>query len=127
MTKSPSEALEGLARNLQPIFDHSSDGVYIWFDETVKTCNDRLAKLFGYTVAEWEATTDFAHTFVADEDRGPYVWNYQNRVHGKTVPTTFRFKGLRKDGSTFDAETDMIPLAYEGHVVAYHFVREVGA
>ena len=31
--------------------------------------------------------------------------------------------GKRKDGSTFEAETDMIPLAFGGHTFAYHFVR----
>jgi PAS domain S-box-containing protein len=127
MRKTEADALKELAEHLRPIFDESADGVYIWLDEDTKTCNERLAKLFGYTVEEWEATNDFAHTFVADEDRGPYVWNYQNRVHGRTIPTTFRFKGRRRDGSTFDAETDMIPLSFGGHVIAYHFVREVGA
>lgn len=81
--------------------------------------------MFGYTVDEWEATTEFAHTFVADTDRGVFVWNYQNRVIDNRFPTTFRFKGLRKDGSTFDAETDMIPISYDGQIAAYHFVREL--
>ena len=39
---------------------------------------------------------------------------------------TFRFRGVRKDGSAFPAETDMIPLTFGGHTVAYHFVRAVG-
>ena len=30
-------------------------------------------------------------------------------------------------GSTFEAETDMIPLVWRGYPVAYHFVREVEA
>jgi hypothetical protein len=34
-------------------------------------------------------------------------------------------RGLRKDGSTFSAETDMIPISYRGHPVAYHFVRQL--
>jgi hypothetical protein len=38
---------------------------------------------------------------------------------------TFRFNALRKDGSTFAAETDMVPIAHDGHMVAYHFVREL--
>jgi PAS domain S-box-containing protein len=127
MQTAPRDALGQLADHLSPVLDESPDGVYLWLDEANKTCNLRLAKMFGYTVEEWEATTDFAHTFVAAEDRGMYVWNYQNRVLDRSAPTTFRFRGRRKDGSTFDAETDMIPLAFGGHLVAYHFVREVHA
>src|SRR5918995_5130900 len=125
MTKSHEQAVEELADHLRPIFEQSPDGVYVWLDETNKRCNERLAKLFGYTVEEWEAVGDFANTFVADPDRGVYVWNYQNRVAGSGFPVTFRFRGRRKDGSTFDAETDMVPLTYGGHTFAYHFVRAV--
>ncbi|MFN2588083.1 MAG: PAS domain S-box protein [Actinomycetota bacterium] len=126
MSMSHAQAVNELRENLAPIFDRSPDGVYVWLDETNKACNDKLAKLFGYSVDEWEAVDDFAATFLAD-DRGHYVWEYQTKVADLRFPVTFRFKGKRKDGSTFDAETDMIPLTYGGHTVAYHFVRQVGA
>ena len=48
-----------------------------------------------------------------------------HHVAGLRHPVTFRFRGLRKDGSTFAAETDMIPLCWRGHPIAYHFVREL--
>ncbi len=127
MTMSHAEAIAQLSEHLRPVFENSPDGVYIWLDEEHKSCNDRLAKMFGYTREEWAATDDFAHTFVADADRGPYVWNYQHRVADPRFPVTFRFRGRRRDGGTFEAETDMIPLSYGGHVVAYHFVREVAS
>jgi PAS domain S-box-containing protein len=127
MTTMPHEqAVEELAAHLRPIFEQSVDGVYIWLDEANKRCNERLAAMFGYTVGEWEGVDDFANTFIADPDRGVYVWNYQNRTASLAFPATFRFRGRRKDGSTFDAETDMIPLTYGGHTFAYHFVRAVG-
>ncbi len=127
MTMSHEQATEELAGHLRPLFEQSRDGVYIWLDETNKRCNERLAGMFGYSVEEWEATTDFAHTFVADADRGHYVWNYQNRIATLAFPATFRFEGRRRDGSTFDAEVDMIPLTYGGHRFAYHFVRALEA
>lgn len=125
MNTKHDRAIDELAEHLRPIFESSPDGIYIWLDEANKTCNEKLAKMFGYTVAEWEAVDDFASTLVAASDRGVYVWNYQNRVADPKFPVTFRFRGLRRDGSTFEAETDMIPLTYGGHVIAYHFVREV--
>jgi PAS domain S-box-containing protein len=112
-----------LAEQFRPIMKQSPDGVYLWLDEAHKTCNERLANLFGYTVEEWCATEPFLENFVAEEDRKVFSWNYHNRVAALAFPVTFRFRGLRKDGSAFAAETDMIPISYQGHAVAYHFVR----
>lgn len=126
MTTSHATAIAALAEHLKPVLEESPDGVYLWLDEQNKVCNQRLAEMFGYGVDEWEAIDDFANTLIADESRAQYVWNYQNHVGRIQYPVTFRFRGKRKDGSTFAAETDMIPLTYQGHVVAYHFVRRVG-
>ena len=63
---------------------------------------------------------------MAEEDRSLFSWNYHNRVAALAFPVTIRFRGLRGDGSSFPAETDMIPISHRGHAVAYHFVRQVG-
>ena len=118
--------IDELRDQFAPVLDSSPDGVYLWLDETHKTCNDRLASMFGYDdAAEWCAQAPFLESFIAPEDRATYGRNYQRVVGGIERPVTFRFQALRKDGSTFAAETDMIPIAHDGHVVAYHFVREV--
>jgi PAS domain S-box-containing protein len=127
MTVSHETALAELAGHFKPVFEQSPDGVYLWLDEQHKVCNQRLAAMFGYDVREWQEVDDFADTFIADESRSLYVWHYKHQVGGLQYPVSFRFRGKRKDGSTFDAETDMIPLTYAGHVVAYHFVRQIGA
>jgi PAS domain S-box-containing protein len=115
-----------LYEEFRPVMERSPDGVYLWLNEAHKVCNERLADLFGFTVEEWNTTQPFLDNFVAEEDRTLYSWNYHNRVAALAFPVTFRFRGLRKDGSTFSAETDMIPISYRGHAVAYHFVRQVG-
>ncbi len=113
-----------LGNQFRPILDRSPDGVYVWLDEEHKLCNERLARMFGYTIEEWSAAVPFLETFVAEEDRGLFSWYYQNRVAPLAFPATFPFRGQRKDGATFSAETDMIPIAYQGHAMAYHFVRQ---
>lgn len=115
-----------LAEHLRPIFESSPDGVYVWLDEQHSACNENMAKMFGLTPDEWANTPGFLQHFVHEEDQGLFSWNYWNRVQPLAFPVTFRFRGIRKDGSTFDAETDMIPLTFGGHTVAYHFVRQVG-
>ena len=126
MNIEQEKLMKDLAEQFRPIMERSPDGVYLWLNETHKVCNERLARLFGLTVEEWCATKPFLENFVAEDDRGIFSWNYHNRVAALTFPVTFRFRGLRKDGSTFAAETDMSPISYQGHAVAYHFVRQVG-
>ncbi len=119
------EVIPELAEHLASIFASSHDGVYVWLDEEHWTCNERLASMLGSTVAALENTPGFLQRFVHDEDHGMFSWNYWNRVQAGAFPATFRFRAVRVDGATFGAETDMIPLSFGGHTVAYHFVREV--
>ena len=126
MESEREQVMRELAEQFSPVMEQSLDGVYLWLDEANKTCNQRLADLFGFTVEEWRKAEPFLDNFVAEEDRALYSWNYHNRVAALAFPVTFRFRGLRKDGSTFAAETDMIPISYRGYAVAYHFVRRVG-
>lgn len=126
MESERAEIVRELSEHLRPVFESSPDGVYLWLDEEHKACNERLADLYGFTVEEWRGAQPFLDNFVAEEDRGLYSWNYHNRVARLAFPVTFRFRGLRKDGTTFAAETDMIPISHGGYAVAYHFVRQVG-
>jgi PAS domain S-box-containing protein len=127
MTVSHEECIPQLAEHLRPVFDASPDGVYVWLDEHHSACNERLAAMFGLTVDAWSNTPGFLQHFVHEDDQELFSWNYWNRVQELAFPVTFRFRAIRKDGSAFLAETDMIPLSYGGHPVAYHFVRQVGA
>jgi PAS domain S-box-containing protein len=124
-TNTHEDVLNALEANFRPILDRSPQGVYLWLDETHKLCNERLARMFGYTVAEWRAVPAFLEYFVTPEDRERFSDNFYRSVHELTAPITFRFRALRKDGSTFLAETDMIPIVYQSHQIAYHFVREI--
>jgi PAS domain-containing protein len=127
MTVSHEECIPQLAEHLRPVFEASPDGVYVWLDETHSACSERLASLFGLTVETWSNAPGFLQRHVHEDDQAQFSWNYWNRVQELAFPVTFRFRAIRADGSTFLAETDMIPLAYGGHTVAYHFVRQVGA
>ena len=127
MTTTHGDVMDEIAEQFRPVLEESTDGVYLWLDDAHMVCNERLARMFGYESAvECGAVQPFLDAFVAEEDRYIYGWNYQNRVATLAHPVTFRFRAMRKDGSTFAAETDMIPISWRGHAVAYHFVRQVG-
>lgn len=120
-----ADMLTRIVDDLRDVFEASPDGVYVWVDEVHKDCNERLATMFGRSITDWKQCPEFLDSFIAEEDRERFSWNYYHHVRGMRHPVTFRFRGLRADGSTFPAETDMIPLSMDGHPVAYHFVREL--
>lgn len=121
---SHADLLDELAAHMQPVLDNCPDGVYLWVGPGEMVCNEALAKLFGTTVKDWCATDDFLDRFVDAKDQARFGENYAKAVGNVKGPIRFTFKAKRKDGSTFDAETDMVPLAFGGHMVAYHFVRK---
>lgn len=125
-TRAHEQVLSGLLEQFLPVFAHSPDGVYLYLDDTHKVCNKRLADMFGMTVEEWRKVPDFLDRFVAPSDRELVATNFRQHVTGLSRPATFRFHALRKNGETFLAETEMIPVSWNGHAVAYHFVREIG-
>ena len=125
MAGEHTQVIEEIVEQFGPVLENSPDGVYVWLNDDNKICNERLARMFGYTVEEWRATGPFLDSFIAEIDQGTYGHNYQTHVARLAFPVTFRFQGRRKDGTTFSAETDMIPISWAGHAVAYHFVREI--
>jgi len=111
MTNDHGGLIQELAKQFGPVLENSPDGVYIWLDDAKKMCNERLAQMCGYSVEEWRASESFLDSFVAEENQDMYATNYQTRVAPLAFPVTFRFRARRKDGSTFSAETDMIPIS----------------
>ena len=123
--KDHERIVREMLEQFKPVFEQSPDGVYLYLDDRHKVCNKRMADLFGLSVEEWAAVPSFLDAFVAQEDRELVAGNYQHQVATMTRPVTFRFHARKKDGTTFLAETEMIPISWGGHPVAYHFVRKV--
>jgi PAS domain S-box-containing protein len=117
--------LSELLEQFMPVFSHSPDGVYLYLDENHKVCNTRMADMFGLTVEEWRKVPNFLESFVAAQDRELFASNYGEHVAELKNPVSFRFHGVRKNGEIFLAETEMIPFSWNGHPIAYHFVREI--
>ena len=114
-----------ISEQFQPLMDRSPFGVYFFLDETHKVCNLKFASMFGLTTREFAEIPMFLPVFVAEKDISTFAHHYQHNILVLAHPVNFRFTARRKDGSTFEAETDMIPLCWRGYPVAYHFVHEV--
>ncbi|PWB55979.1 MAG: hypothetical protein C3F13_02660 [Anaerolineales bacterium] len=117
--------LNELAEQFRPLFENSPEGIYLYIDEVHKICNERFAKMFGLTVKEWEAMDGFVNKHAIPGDVEKIVSMYHQHIHQELTPARFQVTGIRKDGSRFKAETDMIPFPWRGEMLALHFFREV--
>lgn len=121
------ELVRGLSDQLQDILDTSSQSIYLYLDDIHKTCNQNFADLLGYSSSdEWAAVTEsFPQTFVAESSQTALVEAYsaamQQRI-GSTLPVTWK----KKDGSTVDTTVILVPLSFQGHVFAVHFIDKGG-
>ena len=83
--------------------------------------------MWGYkTAAEWAATPDFLESFVASQpDRVQVSTTYHQHVHRELTAYKLRYTVKRKDGRKIKVESQTVPLAYDGQLFAYTFIRQV--
>ena len=116
------ELIEGLAAQLAVVFSQSEQGVYVYLDDVHKACNRRFASMLGYGSPEkWAAVEDSFPKFVADGSQRTLISAYRGameKMAGSTIEVTWN----RKSGGTVKTKVILVPIAYEGHLFALHFV-----
>jgi PAS domain S-box-containing protein len=117
--------LKELGAQFKLLFNESPDGIYLYIDEVHKICSERFANMFGFTVEEWERMEGFVNKHVAKEDQDMVIDSYHKHIHQKLTPARFQINAIRKDGSKFRCEVDMVPFSWRGEMIALHFVREI--
>lgn len=124
MHEHSHEALvSGLYRQMKDIFENSEQAMYLYLDDVHKVCNKRFADLLGYESPKaWAAVNEpFPMVFVAAKSRRPLVAAYQEameRFVGAALDVTWQ----AKSGRTVETRVILVPVAYEGHVFALHYI-----
>ncbi|MBI4216274.1 MAG: PAS domain S-box protein [Chloroflexi bacterium] len=120
------KAVRGLERQYRLVMNSSSDGVFIYLDDEHKACNEKLARLFGYSKEAWEKQSPFLDNFVAPESQDEVANGYWGHIKKARAPFNGEFVWVRKDGSRFQAHVTEFPVAYKGRLFAIGFVHESG-
>lgn len=121
--KHHGDLITGVAKQFAQILEGSEQGIYIFFDDNHKVCNEKFAKMLGYDSAkEWSTITDsFPDVFVAENSQEALVSAYQGAME-KGVASENKISWKKKDGSTVDTKVILAPVAYDDHLLAIHFV-----
>ena len=115
--------IAGVSAQLKEILDNSQQSVYIYLDDLHKVCNRNFATLLGYRSAkEWsEVRQNFPDAFVAEKSQRTLVSAYQAAVT-KFVGSTLEVTWKRKDGGEVKSTTILVPIEYDGHTMALHYI-----
>ncbi len=124
-THNHTHLIKGFLQEQKQLFSTSKQALYVFYDDYARACNTRFAKLLGYTSAhEWESVDtkgNFPDTFVDPKSQEDLVKNFQKAVE-QYEATTFRVEWKKKKGGTIQTTVMIVPIMYQGHVLALHFV-----
>jgi len=126
MDKHHADLITGFFKEQKQIFDNSSQAVYAFLDDDYSICNDKFAKLLGYaSPEEWSKVSQqegsFLSVTVDNKSQQILASTYQNameKMEGSTIKVTWK----KKSGGTVDTTVILVPIAYQGHIFALHFV-----
>ena len=129
MSKKPKSAeahheelVKGLYDQMKIVFEKSEQPMYLYLDDNHKACNSKFATLLGYkTPQEWADVKGSLDPFVADKSKeivSSAYWDAMNKMIGSTVKVTWK----KKDGGTINSTVILVPMVYNGHLFAIHFV-----
>lgn len=123
--KNHSELVSGFLDEQKEIFESSIQGVYVFLDDDSRICNNKFSTLLGYkSPDEWlrvDVKGSFPNAFVENKSQETLVTAYQNAME-KMAGSTFKVTWLKKSGGTVDTTVTLVPIAYQGHIFALHFV-----
>jgi hypothetical protein len=120
--KHHEELVSGFYSQLKEIFDSSEQAIYLYLDDTHKVCNKKFAQMQGFgSPEEWAKVANPLEVGVAKSSQDAIVSAYTNAME-KLVASKIDVQLKKKNGSTFDASVIMVPVAYQGHLFALHYI-----
>lgn len=120
------QLVKDLYEQMKPILDKSEQPIFIYLDDNHKACNDKLASMLGFlSPQEWADKQGFLEVYVAEKSRETLSSAYWNAIE-KMAASTIQITWMKKDGSLLDSTMMMVPMFFEGHLFAVHFVTKTG-
>jgi hypothetical protein len=115
--------IRGLRTQLAPVLEASEQAMYAYLDDEHKFCNAKFAELLGYaSEEEWANTAgSFPEVMVDQGSRRGLVDAYQ-RAMDEMIGSTNSITWKKKAGGTVESTVILVPIAYEGHLFALHYI-----
>jgi PAS domain-containing protein len=116
------ELIAGISKQMRSILESSQQAVYIYLDNIHKVCNAKFATLLGYrSPGEWAKVEDAFEEFVDQSSQETLVAAY-NKAMEKLIPSSIKVTWKKKSGGTVATSVMLVPIAFEDHLFALHFI-----
>ena len=123
--KHHTELLNGLYNQLEGIFDNSGQAIYLYLDDVHKLCNKKFANMLNYkSPKEWaESVVSFTDIFGDKKSQNNLVSAYHKAME-KMNASSIAVKWRKKNGRIVSTNVILVPISYNGHLFALHFVSK---
>jgi PAS domain-containing protein len=116
------ELIKGISEQMKSILDSSQQAVYIYLDDIHKVCNGKFASLLGYSSPEtWAKVEESFEAFVDQSSQETLAKAYRQAME-KLIPSNIKVTWKKKSGGTVSTSVVMVPIAYDNHTFALHFI-----
>jgi hypothetical protein len=117
--------VKGLSDQMKLILDKSEQPILIYLDDNHKTCNSKFASMLGFkSPQEWAEKPGFLDLYVekkSQETLASAYWNAVEKMQASTIQLTL----INKGGTLMDLTMIIVPMFFEGHMFAVHFITYV--
>jgi PAS domain S-box-containing protein len=122
--KHHEDLVNGFHNQLKQIFDSSEQAIYLYLDDNHKTCNNKFATLLGYaSPEEWGKVDNMLEKNVEKSSQEVVIAAYRDAME-KLVGSNIDVKMKTNSGRVLNVSVIMVPVAYQGHIFALHFISE---
>jgi len=122
--KQAEDSLRESEAKLRAMFENSRDAIGVSKKGIHVYANPSYLKLFGF-----ENNSKFTGTSIIDSiapsHRQQMTLNVQRRAAGEPVPKFYESRGMKVDGTEFDAEFNISTYEYNGEIYSVAVIRDI--
>jgi PAS domain S-box-containing protein len=118
------EALSQSEIKFRTVFENSVDAIGVSKRGVHVFANPAYLALFGYADND-ELVGKSVLDFIAPDQRGQIAQNVLARANGEAVLSFYETRGLRKDGTQFEAEVHVSTYEYLGEIFTLVILRDI--
>jgi PAS domain S-box-containing protein len=120
------EIMKGVQEQLKEVLEESKQAIYVYLDDHHMTYNQQFASLLGYKSIEdlSKVKEPFIDAFVTEKTQETLIHAYKHAMEDK-IPSDIEIFMKRKTGEPVKVKVIMVPIAYNGELLALHFVKKI--
>jgi PAS domain-containing protein len=124
--KPHEEIMKGVQEQLKEVLDESKQAIYVYLDDHHMIYNQQFALLLGYkSIAELlKINEPFIDAFVTENTQETLIHAYKHAMEDK-IASDIEISLKKKTGEIVKTKTIMVPISYEGELLALHFIKKI--